>query len=103
MALASFFLVMFEDERAETIAAGWTYLVATHLGTAFLLALFVLLGQDAPDMRLRPARAPPRRDAVGGCCFVLALVGFGTKAGFVPLHVWLPDAHPAAPCARVGR
>ena len=36
-------------------------------------------------------------------CFVLALVGFGTKAGFVPLHVWLPEAHPAAPSARLGR
>jgi hydrogenase-4 component B len=95
MSLSSFFLVMFEGERPETISAGWTYLVATHLGTAFLLALFVLLGQDAADMDFTRLHAPTAGTAA--VCFVLALVGFGTKAGFVPLHVWLPQAHPAAP------
>ena len=94
MSLTSFFLVMFEGERPETITAGWTYLVATHLGTAFLLALFVLLGGDAAEMDFSRLGAPP---ADAGACFLLALVGFGTKAGFVPLHVWLPRAHPAAP------
>ena len=95
MSLTSFFLVMFDGERPETITAGWTYLVATHLGTAFLLALFVLLGRDAADMDFsRLQTVSPDTAAV---CFILALVGFGTKAGFVPLHVWLPEAHPAAP------
>ncbi len=95
MTLASFFLVMFEGERAETISAGWTYLVATHLGTAFLLALFVLLsgGEAIMDFSRLHTGSPALADA----CFLLALVGFGTKAGFVPLHVWLPQAHPAAP------
>ena len=50
MSLASFFLVMFDDERPRRAPAGWTYLVATHLGTAFLLALFVLLGRDAGSL-----------------------------------------------------
>ena len=95
MSLTSFFLVMFDGERPETITAGWTYLVATHLGTAFLLALFVLLGRDAADMDFSRLQAVSPDTAA--LCFVLALVGFGTKAGFVPLHVWLPRAHPAAP------
>jgi len=93
MALSSFFLVTFEDEKAETRRAGWIYLVASHIGTAFLLALFVLLGQAGGSLDFDHFSAGSR----GGLLFILALVGFGTKAGFVPLHVWLPEAHPAAP------
>jgi len=95
MALTSFFLVMFEGERAETVEAGWTYLIATHLGTAFLLAMFVLLSGSGASMDF--TRLQAASPAAAGACFLLALVGFGTKAGFVPLHVWLPQAHPAAP------
>jgi hydrogenase-4 component B len=93
MALASFFLVTHEHEQRSVRDAGWTYLVASHLGTAFLLALFVLLGRAAGSLdfdRLAPGSA-------AGLLFVLALIGFGTKAGLMPLHVWLPEAHPAAP------
>ncbi len=84
MSLASFFLVMSHGEDEATQRAGWIYLVATHIGTAFLIALFTLLGG-------------PGGVAPAGLLFALALVGFGTKAGFVPAHVWLPEAHPAAP------
>ncbi|MGC8643093.1 MAG: proton-conducting transporter membrane subunit, partial [Isosphaeraceae bacterium] len=98
MSLASYFLVTFEDEQEEVRAAGRTYLIATHLGTAFLLAFFVLLGGPVGSLDFAavsaagvPAAAP------GSVLFLLALVGFGTKAGFMPLHVWLPEAHPAAP------
>ncbi|MCI0343375.1 MAG: hypothetical protein L0216_19895 [Planctomycetales bacterium] len=96
MALSSFFLVTFEDHREEVREAGWTYLVATHLGTAFLLALFLLLGREAGSLDFRDfgAHGPP---AHAGALFLLAVVGFGAKAGFLPLHVWLPEAHPAAP------
>jgi formate hydrogenlyase subunit 3/multisubunit Na+/H+ antiporter MnhD subunit len=98
MALASFFLVTFEDERSEVREAGWIYLVATHLGTAFLLALFLLMGREAGTMDMTrwtvAGTAGPR---VTGTLFLLAIVGFGTKAGFMPFHVWLPEAHPAAP------
>jgi hydrogenase-4 component B len=93
MALASFFLVTWEDDDADARDAGWTYMVASHLGTAWLLALFVLLGHGAGALdfdRFTPA-------AGAGLLFVMALVGFGTKAGLMPLHVWLPEAHPAAP------
>ncbi len=93
MSLASFFLVMSEPHREGVLEAGWTYLVATHLGTAFLLALFLLLGRDGSlEFESMGAGA-----GLAGTAFVLAVVGFGTKAGFLPLHVWLPEAHPAAP------
>ena len=93
MSLASFFLVTMENQDESVRSAGWTYLVATHLGTAFLLAMFFLLGGRGGSLdfdRFVAGDAP-------GVIFLLALVGFGTKAGFVPMHVWLPEAHPAAP------
>jgi formate hydrogenlyase subunit 3/multisubunit Na+/H+ antiporter MnhD subunit len=94
MSLSSFFLMILEDEKESVRRAGWIYLVAMHLGTAFLLALFLLLGKNAGSLdfeRLSTAAAP------GGVFFLLAVIGFGTKAGFIPMHVWLPEAHPAAP------
>jgi hydrogenase-4 component B len=94
MALASFFLVTFEDEDASARQAGWVYLVATHFGTAFLLGLFVLLGRESGSLDFDGLSAGPGQ---AGLLFLLAVVGFGTKAGFMPLHVWLPEAHPAAP------
>ncbi|MBI1816648.1 MAG: hypothetical protein HYR72_16850 [Deltaproteobacteria bacterium] len=94
MALASFFLVTFDDEAEEVRAAGWTYLVATHQGTAFLLAFFVLAGRASGSLDFDRLSATPAEASI---LFLLAVVGFGTKAGFVPFHVWLPEAHPAAP------
>ncbi len=98
MSLASFFLVTFESEKPGVREAGWTYLVATHLGTAFLLVLFVMLGQGSASLDFDVfatfgASAPH----LASLAFILAVIGFGTKAGFIPLHVWLPEAHPAAP------
>jgi hydrogenase-4 component B len=97
MALTSFFLVTFEDEQAAVREAGWTYLVATHLGSAFLLAFFVLMGREAGTLDFDGFAGLKLAPALANLLFVLALIGFGTKAGFVPLHVWLPEAHPAAP------
>jgi formate hydrogenlyase subunit 3/multisubunit Na+/H+ antiporter MnhD subunit len=94
MALASFFLVVFDDEEASTREAGWIYLVATHIGTAFLIALFILLGRASGSQDFAAYAVPAGR---AGGLFLLALIGFGTKAGLFPLHVWLPEAHPAAP------
>ena len=98
MSLSSFFLVTFESERPGVREAGWTYLVATHLGTAFLLTLFALLGQGAGSLDFDNfATFGKSAPHLAGLAFILAVVGFGTKAGFIPLHVWLPEAHPAAP------
>ena len=91
MAISSFFLVTFEHEKPEVRDAGWTYLIASHLGTAFLLVFFLLAGKDSLDFDRFVAGAAP------GLLFILAVIGFGTKAGFFPLHAWLPEAHPAAP------
>ncbi len=96
MSLASFFLVTFDDEKDSVRQAGWIYLVATHLGTAFLLVLFILLGRQGGSLDFDTFTAGPGPWSAG-LLFLLALVGFGTKAGFLPLHVWLPEAHPAAP------
>ncbi len=94
MALTSFFLIVFHHERDGVPRAGWIYLVATHLGTAFLLALFAWLAQDAGSLDFALWRRPETGVV---WLFALALVGFGSKAGLFPFHVWLPEAHPVAP------
>ena len=94
MSLASFFLVMFEGEQESVRRAGWTYLVAMHLGTAFLIAMFVVLGSEANSLDFDKF---PLASGAANLAFLLAVIGFGTKAGFIPMHVWLPEAHPAAP------
>ncbi len=98
MSLTSFFLVTFNDENETVRLAGRTYLIATHLGTACLLAMFALLGVHAGSMDFADiAAAAPYPSVITNLAFVLGVIGFGTKAGFFPLHVWLPEAHPAAP------
>lgn len=98
MTVSSFLLVAFEHEDDGVRRAARTYLVASQLGTAFLMGLFLVLGAGAGSLRFdafAAARAAPPLPA--WALLALALVGFGTKAGLVPLHVWLPEAHPAAP------
>jgi formate hydrogenlyase subunit 3/multisubunit Na+/H+ antiporter MnhD subunit len=98
MSLSAYFLVTFEHERAEARRAGWVYLIATHLGVAFLIATFTLLGRNAGDLDFDAFQAiPALARGESGLIFLIALVGFGAKAGLVPFHVWLPEAHPAAP------
>jgi formate hydrogenlyase subunit 3/multisubunit Na+/H+ antiporter MnhD subunit len=99
MSLASYFLVTFDNEKQSVREAGRLYLIAMHLGAAFLLAFFVLLGQGAKslDFDQIAAAAPAVTPKMTNVLFLLALVGFGTKAGLMPLHVSLPEAEPAAP------
>ncbi|HJT30951.1 MAG TPA: proton-conducting transporter membrane subunit [Pirellulales bacterium] len=98
MSIAAYCLVTFEHERADVRKAGWVYLVATHLGVAFVFLAFVLLGRNAGSLEFEAFRTmPPLSAGWAGLIFLLAVIGFGAKAGFVPFHVWLPEAHPAAP------
>lgn len=98
MAVSAFFLVSFEDEKESVRSAALIYLIATHLGTAILFALFVLLGQPGGSLDFDTFQTPGADSSISASLlFLLALVGFGTKAGLVPVHVWLPEAHPVAP------
>jgi hydrogenase-4 component B len=93
MSIASFFLVMFEHEKKEVRDAGWVYLVAAHIGQACLMCLFIMVANNNGNLDFDTFSATADK----GVLFILALAGFGVKAGFMPFHVWLPDAHPAAP------
>ena len=95
MALSSYLLVVFEHERAEIRSAGLLYLVMSHAGTACLMAFFVLLARERGSFDLTVASAI--RPGLSTPLLLLALAGFGLKAGLVPLQAWLPEAHPAAP------
>lgn len=92
MALTSLLLVLAEHGRRPEVAeAGRWYAVMTHLGFACILAALMLAGGGS----LTTARQLP--GVLAGTVFVLAVAGFGSKAGMVPLHAWLPRAHPEAP------
>ncbi len=99
MALVSYLLVVHEHHEAEVRRAGFIYLAMTHLGTAFLLVAFFILHAKAGawDFASFQTAALSLDPSVRDLVFLLALVGFATKAGAVPLHVWLPLAHPVAP------
>jgi formate hydrogenlyase subunit 3/multisubunit Na+/H+ antiporter MnhD subunit len=98
MSISAYFLVTFEHEKANVRRAGWIYLIATHLGVGFLLLAFMLLAGEAGGLEFDAYRRMTiASTGLAGAVFVLAFVGFGAKAGFVPFHVWLPEAHPAAP------
>jgi hydrogenase-4 component B len=99
MALAAFCLVSFEHEKKETRDAGVLFLIMSHAGTGLLLIAFLVLASasgslDFSSFHLLASQLPPIRQ---GTVFLLFLFGFGVKAGLVPVHIWLPKAHPVAP------
>jgi len=103
MAAASYFLVLFEDERIENRRAAFLYVVVAHVGAiAILLSFGVMAGlvtgfegfHGYTFEAMRQAQFPPEWATAA---FLLAFFGFAAKAGVIPLHVWLPEAHPVAP------
>jgi hydrogenase-4 component B len=99
MALSAYCLVSFEHEKPETRKAGVFYFVMSHIGTGCIMLGFLLLFQASGGYgfdgfhALGDKMSPGSRNAA----FLLFLIGFGIKAGIVPLHTWLPAAHPVAP------
>jgi formate hydrogenlyase subunit 3/multisubunit Na+/H+ antiporter MnhD subunit len=96
MSLVSYFLVVFESELSENRRAGTLYLIMTHIGTAFLTIAFMLAHKYTGSFVIG-ANTAAIPGNVQNIIFILLLIGFGTKAGIIPFHIWLPYAHPAAP------
>ncbi|WP_257313575.1 proton-conducting transporter transmembrane domain-containing protein [Geothrix fuzhouensis] len=96
MAVSAFFLVGTEHERPEVRRASWVYLACTHTGTLLLTAMVILMAQRMGGLTwiALPVSTSPLFE---GGILVLALAGFGFKAGVLPLHFWLPSAHASAP------
>ena len=97
MALSSFFLVTSDHRHAEIRRAGYLYILIAHIGAISILLCFGALQSGTGDYTFEGMRALQLPAGWATLAFVLALAGFGAKAGIVPLHVWLPEAHPAAP------
>jgi formate hydrogenlyase subunit 3/multisubunit Na+/H+ antiporter MnhD subunit len=97
MAMSSYFLVTANHRIAEVRRAGYIYLTMAHIGAIAILLCFGVLQANTGDYTFANMRAQDLSPFWGSVAFLLALLGFGAKAGLLPLHVWLPEAHPAAP------
>ncbi|AGW90059.1 MULTISPECIES: hydrogenase 4 subunit B [Cupriavidus] len=97
MALSSFFLVTANHRIAEVRAAGYLYITMARIGAIAILLCFGVLQANTGDYTFANMRAQALTPFWASVGFLLALFGFGAKAGVLPLHVWLPEAHPAAP------
>src|SRR2546421_10960891 len=95
MSLSSWALVMAHHHDPENRHAGYVYIVMASFGTLSLLLAFGLLAGGSGSYSFAEMRSAPT--ALSGLVLILAILGAGSKAGLVPLHVWLPLAHPAAP------
>jgi formate hydrogenlyase subunit 3/multisubunit Na+/H+ antiporter MnhD subunit len=97
MALSSYFLVTTQHGIAEIRRAGFLYLLMAHIGAIAILLAFGVMQGGSWQFTFDAMRGAHLAPSGAALAFLLALVGFGAKAGLVPLHVWLPEAHPAAP------
>ena len=99
MSLTSYLLVVYENRKEGVASSGLLYVVMTHLGTALIMVALIMMGLYAHsyDFSAYSGVGALMSSALKSTLFVLLFIGFGTKAGIIPLHVWLPYAHPAAP------
>ena len=97
MALSSYFLVVSQHRIPEIRRAGFIYLVMAHIGALAILLAFGVMQGGSWLFTFHAMRAAHLTPGWAAAAFLLALFGFGMKAGLVPLHIWLPEAHPAAP------
>lgn len=99
MSVSSYFLVIYEYDKEENQKAGFLYFIMTHIGAALIMLAFLILYKYSGSLNFTDL------NNIGGslpsvaknAVFLLVFLGFGSKAGIVPLHIWLPAAHPAAP------
>ena len=96
MSVISYFIVVFESEDRENQKAGVLYIIMTQAGTAFLLVNFMIMYRYTGTFSMQ-ASSELIPSSMKSLMFLFFLLGFGTKAGLVPLHIWLPHAHPSAP------
>ena len=97
MALSSYFLVTTQHRIPEIRSAGFLYLLIAHLGAIAILLSFGVMQGGSWQFTFDAMRSATLAPSWAAAAFALALFGFGAKAGLVPLHIWLPEAHPAAP------
>ena len=97
MAFSSFFLVMANHRIPEIRNAGYLYMLVAHIGALGILLCFGVLQANTGDYTFANMRLQHLSPFWASVAFVLAVFGFGAKAGLLPLHAWLPEAHPAAP------
>jgi len=97
MAISSYFLVTTQHRIPEIRRAGFIYLLMAHVGAISVLLMFGVLQGGSWHFTFDAMRAAHLGPGWAAAAFLLALLGFGAKAGLVPMHVWLPEAHPAAP------
>jgi len=97
MSISSFFLVTFKHENLENRKAGFIYILMAHLAGLLILGAFAVLYAAGGSYEFSTMRSADISPVWASICFLLAGFGFGTKAGVVPMHGWLPEAHPVAP------
>jgi hydrogenase-4 component B len=95
MSLSSFFLVVYNHHSAENRRAGYLYFIFSHVGAMFIFAAFGIIYSHTGNFGFGAMDAVPETAKI--LIFIFAFIGFGSKAGVFPFHVWLPHAHPAAP------
>jgi len=96
MSLTSYFLVIF-DQDDEAVSAGFLYFLVAHAGSVLIMAAFFIMANYAGSYDFADFRTSTLPAPMNSVVFLLGFLGFGAKAGMIPLHIWLPRAHPAAP------
>ncbi|WDC85180.1 proton-conducting transporter membrane subunit [Caloramator sp. mosi_1] len=97
MSISSFFLVIYEHKKYSTIHTGIFYFIMTHISGLTLMIMFALLYKYTGKLYFSDIQFATLNTKQINTIFYLSIIGFGAKAGLIPLHAWLPKAHPAAP------